>query len=102
MVGTWSTQATNQVSQLVLWLRAAEALEASELAPLEPMPQGRAFHGYRSKWAVETKHTPGKDRAEVGGRKSEATIRLIYDKTDRDTMLRVVTQRGTLHEEVDS
>jgi hypothetical protein len=29
---------------------------------------------------------PGKDRAEVGGWKSEATIRLVYDKADRDTM----------------
>lgn len=85
-----------------LWFRAAETLEGDDLDPLTPMPEGRTFHGYRSKWAVETKHMPGKDRAEVGGWKSEATIRLIYDKVDPDTMLRIVTERGTLREEFGS
>ncbi len=82
----------------VRWFRKAEALQADDIPTLEPMPATRVFHGYRAKWATETKHLPGKDRAEVGGRKSEETIRRIYDKVDRQTMLRVVTERGKLHE----
>ena len=75
------------------WYRKAESLTG-----LEPMPAGRAFHGYRAKFATETKHLPGKDRAEVGGWKSEETIRRVYDKADAETMLRVVLERGKLRE----
>ena len=80
------------------WFRKAEEIQADDLPDLEPMPATRLFHGYRAKWATETKHLPGKDRAEVGGWKSEETIRRVYDKTDRESMLRVVTERGTLRE----
>ena len=67
---------------------------------LTPMPKNRTFHGYRSKFATETKHLSDKDRAEVGGWKSAATLRRVYDKVDRESMLKVVTERRTLREEV--
>lgn len=82
----------------VRWYRRAEALERADLPSLDPMPATRVFHGYRAKWATETKHLPERDRAEVGGWKSAETIRRVYDKADRDTMLRVVTERGKLRE----
>ncbi len=80
------------------WYRIAESFGTDDLENLEPMPWGRTFHGYRSKFAIETKHLPEKDRAEVGGWKSGETIRRVYDKADAESMLRVVTERGTLRE----
>jgi len=82
----------------VLWYRRAERLQDEDLSAIDPMPATRVCHGYRAKWATETKHVPERDRAEVGGWKSAATIRRVYDKADRDTMSKVVTERGKLRE----
>lgn len=76
------------------WYRKAE----DHLEDLAPMPKGRTWHGYRAKFARETKHLPDADGAEVGGWKSAETIRRVYDGPDKGTMLRVVMERGELRE----
>ena len=75
------------------WFRLAESLEDEDLNSLEPMPKGQTFHGYRSKFATETKHLTDKDRAKFGGWKSEQTIQDAYDQVDDESMLRVITER---------
>lgn len=77
------------------WFRRAEQHEEFKL---DPMPPNRTWHGYRAKFARETKHLPDEDRAAVGGWKSTATLRRVYDGPDEETMLRVVTERGELRE----
>ena len=81
------------------WFRRAEKFAQVEHG-MEPMKAGRTFHGFRAKFATETKHLPDKDRAEVGGWKSAATLRQVYDKADSETMLRVVLERGEVREAV--
>jgi len=77
------------------WFRKAEA---SKDFTMEPMPNGRTWHGYRAKFARETKHMPDSDRARMGGWKSAETIRRVYEAADPETMLKVITERGTLRE----
>jgi hypothetical protein len=78
--------------------RKAGKVEVANFPSLVPMPPTRVFHGYRAKRAVETKHFPDRDRAEAGRWGSTETIRRVYDKAERDTMLRVVPERATLRE----
>ena len=74
------------------WLRAAE-----KLAGLEKL-DGSLWHAYRRKWATERKHLPDADVANAGGWANPNTLRLVYQQTDADTMLRVVLERGELRE----
>ena len=74
------------------WLRTAE-----KLAGLEKL-DGSLWHAYRRKWATERKHMPDADVAAAGGWANPNTLRLVYQQTDADTMLRVVLERGELRE----
>ena len=74
------------------WLRTAE-----KLAGLEKL-DGSLWHAYRRKWATERKHMPDADVAAAGGWANANTLRLVYQQTDADTMLRVVLERGELRE----
>ncbi len=74
------------------WLRKAE-----KLAKLEPQ-KGSLWHAYRRKWATERKHLPDIDVARAGGWTNPNTLRLVYQQSDADTMLRVVLERGELRE----
>ena len=74
------------------WLRTAE-----RLAGLEKL-DGSLWHSYRRKWATERKHLPDIDVARAGGWTNPNTLRLVYQQSDADTMLRVVLERGELRE----
>ena len=74
------------------WLRTAE-----KLAGLEKL-DGSLWHAYRRKWATERKHMPDANVAAGGGWANPNTLRLVYQQTDADTMLRVVLERGELRE----
>ena len=71
--------------------------EAEQLAGLEKL-DGSLWHAYRRKWATERKHLPDADVAAAGGWKNPNTLRLVYQRADQDTMLRVVLERGELRE----
>lgn len=55
------------------------------------------WHAYRRKWVTERKHLPRSDVAEAGGWRSVRTLEL-YEHTDKNTLLRVVTEPGKLRE----
>lgn len=74
------------------WLKRAE-----EKAGLEKL-DGSLWHAYRRKWATERKHLPDADVAAAGGWANANTLRLVYQQSDAETMLRVVLERGELRE----
>lgn len=76
------------------WLRKAETL-----AELESQ-DGSLWHAYRRRWATVRKHLPPADVAKVGGWAGPETMQKAYQRADRDTMLRVVTDGGELRREV--
>ncbi len=72
------------------WLRRAEAL-----AGLEPQKRA-AYHAYRRAFATKRKHLPAKDVAAAGGWKNTFVVQEIYQQSDDETLLRVITQGAKL------
>ena len=66
------------------WLVRAEAL--AEL----PKLRGGRWHPYRRLWANERKELPLQDVAAAGGWTDTKALALIYQKSDPETILRVV------------
>lgn len=66
------------------WLLRAEA--AAEL----PKLAGGRWHPYRRLWATERKDMPDADVAAAGGWKDTRALKLSYQQSDPETMLRVV------------
>jgi integrase len=68
------------------WLGVAE--EHAGLPKLE----GGLWHPYRRKWATERKQLPLKDVAAAGGWKDVETLLTCYQRPDRETLLRVMSE----------
>ncbi len=76
------------------WLMRCECL-----AEVEHKPR-RAWHGYRRKYASETKHLPAKDAAFYAGWEDPKTMINLYQKVDREGLEAIVANRRELWEAV--
>ena len=64
-------------------------LRAEKVAGL-PKLRGGVFHPFRRLWACERKDLPDVDVAEAGGWKDPQALRLSYQHSDPETVLRAV------------
>lgn len=74
------------------WLTEAEA--QAGLAKLD----GGLWHAYRRKWAIERKHLPLRDVAEAGGWKDVNTLLEVYQQSDPESVLKVMSEPRKLRD----
>jgi integrase len=68
-------------------------LKAEKMAGL-PKLRGGAWHPFRRLWATERKHLPDRDVAVAGGWQDTRSLKLSYQHTDPETVLKVVSGGG--------
>lgn len=63
-----------------------------------PKLDGSLWHAYRRKWAIERKHLPLKDVAAAGGWKDVNTLLEVYQQSDEESVLAVMSETRKLRE----
>jgi integrase len=67
-------------------------LTVAEKTAKVPKLDGSLWHSYRRKWASEHKHLPLKDVAAAGGWKDVNTLLEIYQHSDDESVLAVMSE----------